>query len=34
LESQKERHHYEDLYVEEKIILKWMLLERGWVGMD
>jgi hypothetical protein len=30
-ESQKERDHYEDLYVEERVIFKLMLRERGWV---
>jgi hypothetical protein len=33
-ESQKERHHYKDLDVGARIILKWILdYRKGWYGM-
>jgi hypothetical protein len=33
-ESQKERDHWEDQDVGWRILLKWILRERGWVGME
>jgi hypothetical protein len=33
-ESQKERDHYEDQEVGGWTILKWILREIGWDGMD
>jgi hypothetical protein len=32
-ESQRKRDHYEDLNICGRIILKWILRERGWGGM-
>jgi hypothetical protein len=34
LESQKEKDHYEDLGIGEKIILEWILERMGWYGLD
>jgi hypothetical protein len=33
-ESLKGRDHSEDLSVDGRIILKWILEEKGWEGMD
>jgi hypothetical protein len=33
-ESQKERDHYEDHDVSGRIILKWILREVGWGGVE
>jgi hypothetical protein len=33
-ESQKKRDHWEDQDLAEWIILKWILRETGWGGMD
>jgi len=30
----KENNHSEDVRIDERIILKWILKKRGWVGMD